>query len=160
VKPLRGKRVDPQSRPGEFNLSLSGGGRLVLGIRKDPPGVRPSSTSALSSGRAPRPVSDGGHKPDGKVTCHPCGGRCYSPSSVDSSRDRGFAAPRLLSALCVRSTGEATACSSLRPRAWICREATGCHGSVANRSVLHPTRLETRTKESNMCASHGVLYET
>ncbi len=30
-------------------------------------------------------------------------------------------------------------------------------GPVANRSVLHPTRLETRTKESNMCASHGVV---
>ena len=28
------------------------------------------------------------------------------------------------------------------------------------RSVLHPTRLETRTMESNMCASHGALCET
>ena len=30
-------------------------------------------------------------------------------------------------------------------------------GSAANRSVTCPTRLETRTKESNMCASHWVL---
>jgi len=29
--------------------------------------------------------------------------------------------------------------------------------SRASRSVLHPTRLVTRTNESNMCASHSVL---
>ena len=44
---------------------------------------------------------------------------------------------------------------------WQCRPVVaalrGRWQSSASRSVIHPTRLETRTKESNMCASRSVL---
>jgi len=57
----------------------------------------------------------------------------------------------------VRSTcGDCCQCpltASVRRR----RSVAAGLGSVANRSVTCPTRLETRTKESNMCASQWVL---
>ena len=49
-------------------------------------------------------------------------------------------------------------CSALRLRVvWDCALPCQCERSVAIQSAPHPTRLETRTKESNMCASHGAL---
>jgi hypothetical protein len=40
-----------------------------------------------------------------------------------------------------------------------CRLGVYSHGTLVRgeRSYVYPTRLETRTKESNMCASHWVL---
>jgi len=58
---------------------------------------------------------------------------------------------------CVRSTcGDCRQCP-LTADAGRRRSVGADLGSVANRSVTCPTRLETRTKESNMCASQWVL---
>jgi hypothetical protein len=57
-------------------------------------------------------------------------------------------------------SGRGAPLSCLRGRrvtdsACIASALTGAAGiSVASRSAAPPTRLETRTKESNMCASH------
>jgi hypothetical protein len=58
------------------------------------------------------------------------------------------------SSLCGRPTwGDCRQCplTAVVQRAGV---PTSHSASVANRSVTCPTRLETRTKESNMCASH------
>jgi hypothetical protein len=65
----------------------------------------------------------------------------------------GVEVRRALSSI-VRFADKVGSVSPLMLMSVVCRRAQ----SVASRSVLHPTRLETRTKESNMCASHSVLF--
>ena len=81
MKPPRGKRVDPQSRPAEFS---SEGGRAQPARRSDwtLPARDACRPCALSAGRAPRPVlgrSEGGE--EGRWA--PRGAYCYSLACPD-----------------------------------------------------------------------------
>ena len=151
MKPSRGKRRGPQSprvgfnsqaacRPcrGMSNGSLCAVGRVAAG--------------ALSARGAPRPVcwrSEASGQGDLGF-----GLGVIGPVGVGPPADRGRPSR---SASCLVS-GRSFKLGGLSPvpsnRG---RSSGGCLGvdlaSVANRSVPCPTRLETRTKESNMCAS-------
>ena len=158
MKPFRGKRVEPQSLAGEFSPS---GAR-----RPRSTGTFGTAQRSAASRRAHFPRRErhdrlsGRRNPAGKVAS-PSGPVLQSRAALVGRttealrRSRPRARP---SGRRRRFDWGGLALSAPRPPAAQVRQRPSrSSGSVASRSALHPTRLETRTKESNMCASHWVL---
>jgi hypothetical protein len=164
-------------KAGDSVERTSGGSWLV---RRTVPGrARARDPSPLDAfpllSRTPQPVGARSHKGEqGKVAgerlfggasrglgrlswCLRPDGGLESPSGTTPSPSRpSGSSGRLLSAT---ENGRSTLCGGRPSEAAAGRETsrTGHRQLAASRSVTHPTRLETRTKESNMCASHWVL---
>lgn len=157
MKPFRGKRRGPQSLRVGFNSPAAR--RPHRGICKElGVVVKRVAVGALSARGAPRPVrwrseapAEGDRSRKGSVL------QLWMASTrrrTEEDRTRPLAASV---DSCVRSNcGDCCQCPlTAGVRRW--RSVVGGLGSVANRSVTCPTRLETRTKESNMCASQWVI---
>ena len=111
-----------------------------------------ATAGALSARGAPRPVrrrSEASGQGDHDFGCGVIGPVCIGPLA-----DRGRPT-RSASGLVPERSFELGGLSPVPSNRD--RSSSGClavdSASVANRSVTCPTRLETRTKESNMCAS-------
>lgn len=149
------------------------GDRRPAGCRPWPGAFPPRRCAATGSGSAGK--ASGGQVARRRAS----GGGCYSPraAGLAESRGRGRGPPPRPPPLSIaagpsgpRHAGGAgpagprrrcqpgrTALSAPRPRgaAGPCVAAPGRPGSAAM-SATHPTRLETRTKESSTCASQGL----
>ena len=148
--------MGPQSLPVEFNLTFP-----ESPPEADPQGPVRTATrvggctfhgeSATTGSPAVRSVR-------GKVTCGLRAGGVTALDVVGRLADRGIPAAARAPVL-LRPFDWGGLFTVLSDRGWSRRGQSRVIsvGSVAIQSAPHPTRLETRTKESNMCASHGVL---
>ncbi|CAK8680641.1 unnamed protein product [Clavelina lepadiformis] len=114
-----------------------------------------------SAGREPRPA---GRRSEGRAQGNSPSGECYRRAIVTTRRPAEERSPRLVpsGARAPVPSGESAGrglfsvpgLSELCCGAGSSREAHGVRGLM---SATFPTRLETRTKESNMCASRGAV---
>ena len=99
----------------------------------------------------------GGHKPSGKVGLTLSSGLdCYRPGwpAVAEPRNDRIDLGGYLSFLGSSTVGDWVTVPDDCSLGLVGLAGVLCSGSEASLSAFHPTRLETRTKESNMPASH------
>jgi hypothetical protein len=156
VKPFRGKRRGPQSPPVGFNPPARRPARRR--IRKERVASDRRVDGCTFGGRNATTGSSAVRSPPGRWPI-PQGFGVIDRGGVGPSADRGRPLRGRRPLLGSGRPFDLRGLSSVpadRGRSAIGTPGVGS-GSVANRSVTCPTRLETRTKESNMCASHWVL---
>ena len=164
MKPLRGKRVDPQKSTrriqlvgGQLRCDMMGAvrGSRLSALRSRSSDVCTFSGLSATTGFVRRSEELGA---GGPPTASCCRLGVIALGSQAAGRPR-IGRPAVAPALACTSRPVATALWAVAAN----RECAvggvlgGAQWSVASRSVIHPTRLETRTKESNMCASHWVV---
>ena len=141
-------------------------GKVARGGRRPPVGVEsplPECYSPLGSSSSPNPGAEGtGHNPSPRSppllrveAGPPLPRRDRSPTSPPSSGVPG-SGRTVLSAPRASSRRRAGGVPSVTPPSLSGGGGAERTGSAAM-SATHPTRLETRTKESNACASQGLV---
>ena len=158
MKPSRGKREGPSGRPVAFSRPRVGVvvARTLAGRRRR----RPARCQRTSAGRRPRPS---GRRREGRAQGNPASVGCYRRASPSARRPGEERSPRLPpreagrpARAAASPVGDCSQCLAAAQRFRVGVAARDARGPRL-KSATFPTRLETRTKESNASASHGAV---